>query len=160
MQRPLRAAERSLAAAAKLCGIAVVAVDVAQQRRHELVERARDRRRRGARGCRGRARAAARAATPVAPTPTTGTFSAPCRTIACSAGKICLYARSPVAPKKTSASDERLRGHASFLLVPTLVFVRGDSASETWFQTRPTSDARRTPSHEEASGQRRVVRFP
>src|SRR6266487_1521637 len=28
-------------------------------------------------------------------------------TIACSAGKICLYARSPVAPKKTNASDCR-----------------------------------------------------
>src|SRR5712692_4436172 len=35
----------------------------------------------------------------------TGTSRCPRRAIACSAGKIFLYARSPVAPKKTSASE-------------------------------------------------------
>src|SRR5499426_2133222 len=35
----------------------------------------------------------------------TGTFRCPRWTIACRAGKIFLYARSPVAPKKTSASE-------------------------------------------------------
>ena len=35
----------------------------------------------------------------------TGTFSRPRLTMVCSAGKIFLYARSPVAPKKTRASD-------------------------------------------------------
>src|SRR5215471_660793 len=35
----------------------------------------------------------------------TGTFKCPRLTIACSAGKIFLYARSPVAPKKTRASE-------------------------------------------------------
>src|SRR5207247_181211 len=38
-------------------------------------------------------------------TPITGTLSAPLLTIAWSAGKIFLKARSPVAPKSTSASD-------------------------------------------------------
>src|SRR5579883_3144522 len=38
-------------------------------------------------------------------THTTGTSSRPCFTIAWSAGKIFLYARSPVAPNRTSASD-------------------------------------------------------
>src|ERR1700751_3844670 len=38
-------------------------------------------------------------------TPMTGTLRWPRFTIACSAGKIFLYARSPVAPKKTRASD-------------------------------------------------------
>src|SRR5271156_2766703 len=38
-------------------------------------------------------------------TPITGTFRFPRFTMACSAGKIFLCARSPVAPKKTSASD-------------------------------------------------------
>src|SRR5262245_31470336 len=42
---------------------------------------------------------------PAFATPITGMSSVPRRTIACRAGKICLYARSPVAPKKTSASD-------------------------------------------------------
>src|SRR5882762_3828120 len=36
----------------------------------------------------------------------TGTFRCPRLTIAWSAGKIFLWARSPVAPKKTSASDD------------------------------------------------------
>src|SRR5262245_57573145 len=34
-----------------------------------------------------------------------GMRKAPLRTSACSAGKICLNARSPVAPKKTNASE-------------------------------------------------------
>ena len=38
-------------------------------------------------------------------TPITGTLRWPRFTIACSAGKIFLYARSPVAPKKTKASE-------------------------------------------------------
>src|SRR6266481_6361749 len=38
-------------------------------------------------------------------TPTTGALRAPRFTMACSDGKIFLYARSPVAPKKTSASE-------------------------------------------------------
>src|SRR5262249_21286563 len=42
---------------------------------------------------------------PALATPITGTFSRPRRTIPCSAGKIFLYARSPVAPKKTRASE-------------------------------------------------------
>src|SRR5262245_9028346 len=42
---------------------------------------------------------------PALATPTTGMFRLPRRTIAYRAGKICLCARSPVAPKKTSASD-------------------------------------------------------
>src|SRR5580692_9233775 len=37
-----------------------------------------------------------------------GTFRCPRFTIACSDGKIFLYARSPVAPKKTSASEWKL----------------------------------------------------
>src|SRR5256714_14840744 len=42
---------------------------------------------------------------PAFATPMTGTSSRPCCTIACNDGKIFLYARSPVAPKKTSASE-------------------------------------------------------
>src|SRR5262249_14622527 len=42
---------------------------------------------------------------PALATPTTGTFRWPRRTIPCSAGKIFLYARSPVAPKKTRAAE-------------------------------------------------------
>ena len=38
-------------------------------------------------------------------TPTTGTLSVPRFTMACSAGKIFLYARSPVAPKNTNVSE-------------------------------------------------------
>src|ERR1039457_3726587 len=38
-------------------------------------------------------------------TPITGTVSAPCFTMLCRAGKIFLWARSPVAPKKTNASE-------------------------------------------------------
>src|SRR5262249_20649299 len=42
---------------------------------------------------------------PARATPITGTLRWPRRTIPCSAGKIFLYARSPVAPKKTRASE-------------------------------------------------------
>src|SRR5215472_1270607 len=42
---------------------------------------------------------------PALATPSTGTLRWPRRTIPCSAGKIFLYARSPVAPKKTRASE-------------------------------------------------------
>src|SRR5262249_48828850 len=42
---------------------------------------------------------------PALATPITGTFRWPRRAIPCSAGKIFLYARSPVAPKKTRASE-------------------------------------------------------
>src|SRR5262249_3036918 len=42
---------------------------------------------------------------PALATPMTGTLRCPRLTIACSAGKIFLYARSPVAPKKTRASE-------------------------------------------------------
>src|SRR5262245_23859028 len=42
---------------------------------------------------------------PAFATPMIGTFRCPRRIIACSEGKIFLYARSPVAPKKTSASE-------------------------------------------------------
>src|SRR5262249_20425715 len=42
---------------------------------------------------------------PALATPITGTLRWPRRTIPCSAGKIFLYARSPVAPKKTRASE-------------------------------------------------------
>src|SRR6185436_13838385 len=42
---------------------------------------------------------------PALATPMTGTFSSPRAAIACSDGKIFLYARSPVAPKNTSASE-------------------------------------------------------
>ena len=42
---------------------------------------------------------------PALATPMTGTLRSPRLAIACSAGKIFLYARSPVAPKNTSASE-------------------------------------------------------
>src|SRR5215831_9048787 len=42
---------------------------------------------------------------PALATPITGTLSRPRRAIPCNAGKIFLYARSPVAPKKTRASE-------------------------------------------------------
>src|SRR5580698_11090026 len=42
---------------------------------------------------------------PAFATPITGTFKLPRLIIACSDGKIFLCARSPVAPKKTKASD-------------------------------------------------------
>src|SRR3979411_2417915 len=45
---------------------------------------------------------------PALATPITGTSSVPWRTMFCRAGKIFLYARSPVAPKKTSASERPL----------------------------------------------------
>src|SRR4029453_4811388 len=52
---------------------------------------------------------------PAFATPITGMSSVPRRTIACSAGKIFLYARSPVAPKNTSASDCSAMGLALLL---------------------------------------------
>src|SRR5262245_37598473 len=52
---------------------------------------------------------------PAFATPITGMSSVPRRTIACSAGKICLYAKSPVAPKNTSASDCSAMGLALLL---------------------------------------------
>src|SRR5262245_45221771 len=54
---------------------------------------------------------------PAFATPITGMSSVPRRTIACSAGKIFLYARSPVAPKNTSASDCSAIGLALLLEV-------------------------------------------
>src|SRR5262249_24118299 len=42
---------------------------------------------------------------PAFATPTTGTIRWPRRTMAWSAGKIFLYARSPVAPRNTNASE-------------------------------------------------------
>src|SRR3954471_21638063 len=45
-------------------------------------------------------------------TPTIGKFNTPRLAMRCKAGKIFLYARSPVAPKKDSASD---RGFASLM---------------------------------------------
>src|SRR4029450_7426295 len=55
---------------------------------------------------------------PAFATPISGMSSVRRRTIACSAGKIFLYARSPVAPKKTSASDCSAMALALLLEVP------------------------------------------
>ena len=52
-----------------------------------------------------RARSRSCSRLPPRATPMTGTSSVPRRIIACSAGKIFLNARSPVAPRKTNASD-------------------------------------------------------
>ena len=65
----------------------------------------RDRARRAARRCPARGRGAVRRVQPAFATPMTGTSRWPRLTIACSAGKIFLYARSPVAPKNTNASE-------------------------------------------------------
>src|SRR5262249_6763476 len=55
---------------------------------------------------------------PAFATPITGMSRVPRRTIAWSAGKIFLYARSPVAPKKTRASDCSAIGLSLLLEVP------------------------------------------
>src|SRR5712691_7403874 len=55
----------------------------------------------------------------------------PRRIIACRAGKICLYARSPVVPKKTSASErEAVIRH---LLWGRQPFPRGRRTRNAWF---------------------------
>src|SRR5262245_39139469 len=60
---------------------------------------------------------------PAFATPITGMSSVPRRTIACSAGKICLYARSPVAPKNTKASE------CSAMALPLLLEVPAEPQS-------------------------------
>src|SRR4029453_4619815 len=55
---------------------------------------------------------------PAFATPITGISSVPRRTIACSAGKILLYPRSPGGPKNTSASDCSAMALALLLEVP------------------------------------------
>ena len=83
--------------------VCVVAVDVAQQPEEPFESRTMD-----ATVPRTLSRARARSWSRVQPalaTPMTGTLRSPRAAIDCSAGKIFLNARSPVAPKKTSASE-------------------------------------------------------
>ena len=102
--RGTRAAPSSLRIAVKRRGVVVVAVDVAQQAARAC-RTPPHRTRRASRRFRVRARWSCSRLHPAFATPMTGTSSVPRFTIACSDGKIFLYARSPVAPKNTSASD-------------------------------------------------------
>ena len=83
--------------------IPVVAVDVmqvrGQRRERRLIDAA------VLRQAVARALAELSSVQPSRATPTIGMSRSPRRVSACSAGKIFLYARSPVAPKKTNASD-------------------------------------------------------
>ena len=106
VRRALRRRRAPCAAPANVAGVGVVAVDVAQQA-GELLERRRDRGRRASRGCRAPAPSAGRGSSRPWPRRSPGTSRCPRFSIACSDGKIFLYARSPVAPKKTSASEWR-----------------------------------------------------
>src|SRR5262245_63161630 len=85
----------------------------------------------------------------------TGMSSEPRRIIACNAGKIFLWARSPVAPKKTSASEWSAMGLARLFLevtAETEPHRRLDLLREVRFAARREAAVQRRAQHRSGHG--------